>query len=566
MKTAKIKNRILIVALLLAAALVLGSCSTPTTQPTSSAAGPAVTSHAPASAQTPAENEAASAAPASEAAAAPAAGAIQDESGITWDMAAPQQQSFSGAFPDGFNTEEYSDIDESGFVSAAARPLSTISADVDTASYANVRRMILDGQAPPPDAVRIEEMLNYFEYDFQEPGDGEPFSVTPAIAPCPWNSETKLLMIGMQAEKIDTENTPPSNFVFLIDVSGSMDEPDKLPLLQQSFLLFTEQLRPQDTVSIVTYASSDSVLLSGATGEDKYGIMDAIENLNAGGSTAGSKGIETAYELAREYFIDGGNNRVILATDGDLNVGITSEGDLERLISEKKESGIYLSVLGFGTENLKDNKLETLADNGNGNYSYIDSIFEARKVLIEEMGGTMFTVAKDMKLQVEFNPARVKGYRLIGYEDRLLADEDFADDTKDAGEIGAGHRVVVLYEIVDADSDFPVGGSDLKYQTQETNGSSEWLTVNVRYKEPESERSALLSYSVDDRFYSDTLTSNMKFAAAVTEAGMLLRESEYAGSSSYAGVLKLLDGVKGLADDPYKEEFRYLVGRLERML
>jgi Ca-activated chloride channel family protein len=550
MKNYKLKNIILIITLILAAGLILSSCSTPQTPESGSVLEPtAQASHVPAA---PAASEAAAALP-------ELAGMKQS------DGAMQPWQDPPSVYQNSFNTEEYNSIDESRFVSTATKPLSTISADVDTASYANVRRMILDGEMPVPDAVRIEEMLNYFEYDFEEPKEGEPFSVTPEIVPCPWNDETKLLMIGMQAEKIDTKNAPASNFVFLIDVSGSMDDPDKLPLLQQSFLLFTEQLRPQDTVSIVTYASSDSVVISGATGEDKYDIMNAIENLTAGGSTAGSKGIETAYELAWEYFVDGGNNRVILATDGDLNVGITSEGDLKRLITQKRDSGIYLSVLGFGTDNLKDNKLEALADNGNGNYSYIDNIFEARKVLIEEMGGTMFTVAKDLKLQLEFNPARVKGYRLIGYEDRILNDEDFADDTKDAGEIGAGHRVVVLYEIVDTQSDYPIEGTDLKYQRQQTGSSRDWLTVNVRYKEPEGEKSELLTYSVDDRFYNSTPSDNIKFAAAVAEVGMLLRQSEYEGSSSYRDATEILSGIKGLENDPYKEEFRYLVSRLDRI-
>ncbi len=479
------------------------------------------------------------------------------------------------------NTEEYGYIAEKGFLAVANAPLSTFAADVDTASYANLRRKILEGNEVPADAVRIEEMLNYFTYNYPEPEEGEPFSVTTFIGECPWNENHKLLQIGLQAERVDMENQKPSNLVFLIDVSGSMESADKLGLVKRAFLLLTENLRPQDTVSIVTYASSDTVVLDGVSGEDKAVIMTAIENLTAGGSTDGSKGIETAYRLAEEQFKEGGNNRVILATDGDLNLGITSEGDLTRLIQKKKESGVFLSVMGFGTGNIKDNKMEALADNGNGQYAYVDSLMEAKRVLVEELGGTLFTVAKDVKLQVEFNPARVKGYRLIGYENRLMEARDFDDDAKDGGEIGAGHRVTALYELVPAGSDEDLGEVELKYGAgntaadetareaqasgggAEASGSdSEWLTLKVRYKEPDGEQSRLLEYPVDDGAVCGEMPPDMEFASCVAQTGMLLRGSAYAGSSNYQTIAETLERLDGLHGDPYKEEFLYLVKRL----
>ncbi len=467
-------------------------------------------------------------------------------------------------FPD-MNTEEYAYREENRFLSVANNPLSTFSADVDTASYANVRRMLTDGSGVVPDAVRIEEMVNYFHYDYPSPTDGSPFSVTTEIAPCPWNENTQLLLIGLQAVSPKTETLPASNLVFLIDVSGSMDEADKLPLVKRAFLLLTENLRAEDRISIVTYASSDSVVLSGASGADKKTIMDAIENLTAGGSTAGSKGITTAYALARENFIEDGNNRIILATDGDLNVGVTSEGELTRLVEKEREDGVFLSVMGFGTGNYKDNKLEALADNGNGNYSYIDSALEAKKVLIEEMGGTLFTVAKDVKLQIEFNPAIVKGYRLIGYENRLLNAEDFEDDTKDAGEIGAGHRVTALYEIAKTDSAQPIDGVDLKYQQSQPANSAEWLTVNIRYKEPTGTESQRITRPVDNSAVTQTMSRNMTLASAVAQFGMLLSESKYAGTATYATVEAQLKAIEGITEDPYTDELLYLVRQASRL-
>jgi len=472
--------------------------------------------------------------------------------------------------PDPFNTEEYDYTPENRFLSVKANPLSTFAADVDTASYANVRRFLMNGQTVPADAVRLEEMINYFEYDYPEPEGHDPFSVTAEIAPCPWNSETQLLMIGLQAKKLDADRMPPSNLVFLIDTSGSMDEPNKLPLVQRAFLTLTETLSENDTVSIVTYASSEEVKLDGASGADKAVIMGTIEDLMAYGGTYGEGGIQMAYELAERHFIKGGNNRIILATDGDLNIGMSSEGELTRLIKEKAVGGVALTALGFGYGNYKDNKLEALADNGNGNYAYIDSVAEARKVLVEEAGGTLFTVAKDVKLQVDFNPAWIKGYRLIGYENRLMAAEDFADDTKDGGEIGAGHRVTALYEIVPADSTFEIAETGSKY-AQEASGSEmsgassaseEWLTLNIRYKEPDGETSKLQSYPVGSERVRDSLSANMSWAAGVAQAGMLLKGSEYAGTSSYSEIYSRLAALPGVTQDPSRVEFLYLLNQM----
>ncbi len=462
--------------------------------------------------------------------------------------------------------EEYNPASESGFLNTTTKPLSTFSSDVDTASYANIRRMIDDNMIPQPDAVRIEEMLNYFQYDYPQPRSNEPFSMTAEITDCPWNESTKLMLIGMQARQIDSDRLPPSNLVFLIDVSGSMDEYNKLPLLKQGFKMLTEQLRERDRISIVTYASSDQIVLNGTSGRYKNEILSALDTLTAGGGTNGAAGIQTAYELAQRHFIEGGNNRVILATDGDLNIGMSSESELRRLIQTKRDTGVFLSVMGFGTGNLKDNKMETLADNGNGSYSYIDSALEAKKVLVEEMGGTLFTVAKDVKFQVEFNPAMVKGYRLIGYDNRRLNDEDFANDKKDAGDVGAGHRVTVLYELVDKDSPVASSIGGLKYQTSEpAMNTDEWLTVSVRYKEPSQDNSRLLAYPVNASVYRREMSPTMAFAASVAQVGMLLKQSDYAGTSTYSGILSQLNAIPGLDNDVYKAEFKYMVNKLSRM-
>lgn len=486
---------------------------------------------------------------------------MQDEMLTVSEMAEPEE-----AMPN-WNTEEYDSLEEPGFKSVKNSPISTFSADVDTASYSNLRRMIeydYSIEDIPAGAVRIEEMLNYFKYDYKLPTDGEPFGVTTVIGDCPWNEDAKLLQIGLKTEELDFSEAPPSNLVFLLDVSGSMDSADKLPLLQSAFTMLVEELTEKDRVSIVTYAGSDAVLLEGEKGSNKAEIADVINNLYASGSTNGSAGIETAYRLAEENFIEGGNNRIILATDGDLNVGVTSESDLKELVEEKREAGIFLSVLGFGTGNLKDNKMETLADNGNGNYSYIDSRGEARKVMVEEMGATLVTVAKDVKLQIEFNPAYIKGYRLIGYENRTLATEDFDDDTKDAGEIGAGHIVTALYEIVPVDSRQEIPETDLKYQeAAEPKENGEWATLKIRYKEPEEDESILKEYTITEDACTADPGEDFYFAAAVAEFGLLVRDSKYMGTSSFANIENLLRKVDTEADD-YKDEFAYLVKKLKR--
>ncbi len=463
-----------------------------------------------------------------------------------------------------YNTEEYNEIIESGYKSVAANPLSTFSVDVDTASYANVRRMIEYGDYINPDAVRIEEFINYFDYDYSEPTTNDPFSVNVEMSDCPWNEETKLMLVGLKAEDIKKSEREPLNLVFLIDVSGSMFSEDKLPLVQKAFTMLTETLTEDDRISIVTYAGDERVVLKGTSGEDKDKIIDAINSLEAGGSTYGEAGINRAYDLAERYFIDGGNNRVILATDGDLNVGLSSEEELTELIEEKRESGVFLSVLGFGTGNVKDDRMEALADHGNGNYSYIDSEMEAKKVLVEEMTGTLYTVAKDVKIQVEFNPVNVSGYRLIGYENRALADKDFHDDTKDAGEIGAGHTVTALYEILLNESGTSIPEAELKYQQNTSTGNKdELLTVSLRYKQPDEDESKLLSVPVTDEVYTKKMPENLTFAAAVAEFGMVLRNSEFKGSASCEQILELLEDYDYRSDD-YKTEFVYLVRTMDK--
>lgn len=471
------------------------------------------------------------------------------------------------------NNEEYSEWEEAGFTSVMKAPLSTFAADVDTASYSNLRRLINSGYTLdeiPEGAVRIEEMLNYFSYDYNAPNGKEPFGVTTQISSCPWNDDAELLMIGLKTEDIDYSHAPASNLVFLLDVSGSMYSDDKLPLLQESFGLLTENLTRKDRVSIVTYAGEDQIVLEGARGDETKKILRALNSLEAGGGTYGSKGIETAYALAEENYIEGGNNRIILATDGDVNIGLTSEEELEELITEKKESGIFLSVLGFGTGNIKDNKMETLADKGNGNYAYIDCLREANKVLVEEMSATLLTICKDVKFQVEFNPAVVESYRLLGYENRALAKEDFDDDTKDAGEIGAGHSVTAMYEIVlkEPMSDLSKEDvEDLKYSKQykeEMCGlplyaakDGEWLTISIRYKKPAEDDSNLLEYPVGYESYTNAPSDDYIFAAAVAEFGLLASHSDYPEDASVKHVEKALRSID--LSDEYKEEFLELV-------
>lgn len=463
--------------------------------------------------------------------------------------------------------ETYEEMDENTFVDVADEPLSTFAADVDTASYTNIRRMINDGYRLldiPTGAVRIEEMINYFDYDIPAPKNNEPFCVTAEMNTCPWNEDNKLLMVGMRTEEIDLSDAPASNLVFLIDVSGSMYDDDKLPLLQQSFCMLAESLTENDRISIVTYAGEDTVVLEGAKGNEYKKIAEAINSLEASGGTNGSAGIQTAYELAEENFIKGGNNRVILATDGDLNVGVTTQSGLEELITEKKESGVYLSVLGFGEGNINDANMETLADKGNGNYAYIDSTFEANRVLVQQLGATLFTVAKDVKLQVEFNPEKVEGYRLIGYENRVMDAEDFDDDTKDGGEIGAGHCVVALYEIVPAGS----SSSNLRYAETEEKTSvkkeskyaDEYCAISIRYKEPDGDESKLLTYPVDIKADSKTPSEDFLFAAYVAETGMILKDSEYAEDISLVEIYKNLRELD--VEEESRKEFVQLVGTL----
>lgn len=421
--------------------------------------------------------------------------------------------------------ESYHAIDEDGFLRAARDPLSTFSVDSDSAAYGNIRRMLRDGTLIPPDAVRIEEMVNYFHYSYPQPKGDDPFAIYTEYSRCPWNPGHGLLLVGLQARDPAPENLPPSNLVFLVDVSGSMEDANKLPLVRRAFSLLAQRLGARDTVSIVTYASGVRLVLDGAPGSAADAILSAIDGLEAGGSTNGAGGLQMAYDVARAHFLREGNNRVILATDGDFNVGPSSDDEMGRLITKERKSGVFLSVLGFGMGNLKDDKLETLAQNGNGNYAYIDSIQEARKALVKQMGGTLNTVAKDVKLQVEFNPALVRGYRLLGYENSMLEDTDFADDRVDGGEVGAGHQATALYEIVPADGEGDDGGK--------------LATVSLRCKEPDGSRSRQLDAAV--RFtLRGTPTQSCRFAAAVAEFGLLLRNSEYRGEASYGSILQLI--------------------------
>ncbi len=466
------------------------------------------------------------------------------------------------------NTEGYRPIDENPFLLPSNDPRSTFSIDVDTAAYSNVRRFISQGTLPPPDAVRLEELINYFPYNYSRPQRDQPFSVNTTVTPTPWNSQHHLVRIGLQGQALETP--PPSNLVFLLDVSGSMNSPNKLPLLKQSMCLLVNQLSAQDKVSIVVYAGSAGMVLPPTAGDQKRKIIDAIDALAAGGSTAGSQGIQLAYEQAQKAFIKGGNNRVILATDGDFNVGPSSDAELVRMIEQKRDQGVFLTVLGFGTGNYKDAKMEQLANKGNGNYAYLDTLAEANKVLVKDLRGTLFTIAKDVKIQVEFNPTKVQAYRLIGYENRALRDQDFNDDTKDAGEIGSGHRVTALYEVVPTGvkSNIKLPSIDpLKYQPAvqppAPNDSNELMQVKLRYKAPDSDTSKLIVQSIVDQV--GQADADSQFASAVALFGMVLRDSEYKGEAGIDEVLSLAQ--VGQQPDPegYRAEFIRLVKRYKQI-
>lgn len=460
------------------------------------------------------------------------------------------------------NDESYKNNPENGFNTVSSNPLSTFSVDVDAASYTNVRRFINNGQLPPADAVRIEEMINYFKYNLPGPIDNSPVAIHTELSSTPWNANHRLLRIGLKAKTIGQNNLPPSNLVFLIDVSGSMFEQNKLPLVKSSMKMLVEQLRETDKVAIVTYAGNAGLALAATAGDKKEDINKAIDNLEAGGSTAGGEGLKLAYKIARENFIAKGNNRIIMATDGDFNVGPSSDGDMEQLITKERDSKVAISILGFGMGNYKDSKMETMADKGNGNYAYIDNLTEAHKALVSEFGGTLFTVAKDVKIQIEFNPAKVQAYRLLGYEDRMLAKEDFNNDKKDAGDMGSGHTVTALYEVV------PVGVKDdyagnvdpLKYQkgvpAPVNNSSDEMMTIKFRYKEPQSDKSMLKAVAIKDNPKALSATSDdFRFAAAVAEFGMLLRGSEFKQGATFEQAITLANGAKANDEEGYRSEF-----------
>lgn len=465
-----------------------------------------------------------------------------------------------------YEDESYAEIKENEFQAVESEALSTFSIDVDKASYANVRRFLNDGHLPPKDAVRIEELINYFNYAYAEPKGDAPIGIQTELSSCPWNEKNQLFRIGLKGKSLNIDEAPKSNLVFLLDVSGSMNSEDKLPLLKKSFSLLVDNMRNEDRVAIVVYAGSSGVVLPSTSGKNKEKILASLDRLSAGGSTAGGQGLRKAYEIAEKYFIKNGNNRIILATDGDFNVGESSDDAMQELIEKQRDKGIFLSVLGFGSGNLKDSKMERIADHGNGNYAYIDNLLEAKKVLVNEMSGTLYTIAKDVKLQIEFNPLYVQSYRLIGYENRMLAKEDFNDDTKDAGEMGAGHTVTALYEIVPTNaSDKVVASVDpLKYQslnpTETSRTSGEILTVKFRYKEPQGDKSLLINYPVQNQQTDFAETSDdFRFSAAVANFGMLLRQSKKAKKSSWKDVIEMAKASKGSDENGYRAEFIRLV-------
>ena len=492
--------------------------------------------------------------------------------GINSNSYTPSGYSPSSDQVDNFNTEDYDFIQENIFHSPLTAPLSTFSIDVDGSSYSNMRRFLDYGQQPPKDAVRIEELVNYFDYDYEQPTGDHPFSFTTELSDCPWQPKHKLLHIGLQGKSIDPSELPPSNLVFLFDVSGSMSDYNKLPLVKQSFKILLDNLRPQDRVAIVVYAGAAGLVLKSTPGNLKKEIQKALENLQAGGSTAGGEGIKLAYNTARENFIKGGNNRIILATDGDFNVGASSDSELERMIEKERESGVFLTVLGFGMGNYKDNKMQKLANKGNGNHAYIDNISEARKIFLNEFGGTLFTIAKDVKIQAEFNPENVQAYRLVGYENRMLESEDFNNDKKDAGEIGAGHTVTALYEIipVGVKSDFVKSVDDLKFQHAKSSylvnqHINDWMHLKFRYKKPDGDTSILLEHAVTDKMINKNSSDNLNWSAAVASFGMILRESEFVGKSNYQMVLELAKSSKGTDQYGYRGEFIQMVENMRTL-
>lgn len=481
----------------------------------------------------------------------------------------PLDSSPQSLFPHEFNTEEYDAIIENSFADALANPLSTFSIDVDTASYSNVRRFILAGELPPAGAVRIEELVNYFNYDYPEPTGEHPFSVTTEIAACPWNIEHRLLRVGLKGESIEQDQRPPCNLVFLLDVSGSMLAPNKLPLVKSAMGLLVSNLQPGDRVAIAVYAGASGLVLDSTSVADSAAILDAIQRLTAGGSTNGGKGIQLAYQVAQRNFREGGINRVILCTDGDFNVGTTSNSELVELIQEKARSNVFLTVLGFGAGNLKDSKMEQLADRGNGSYAYIDNLLEARKVLVEQVGATLQTIAKDVKIQVDFNPQHVQAYRLLGYENRQLENRDFRDDAKDAGEIGAGHTVTALYEIVPSGSHQelePERASEFVQQRLAPGGQEgTLLTVNLRYKQPEAPESCEFQVRLAADEISAEPSSDFQFAAAVAAYGMLLRHSAHAGKATWDWVVETAQANAGTDRSGLRTEFVQLAKTARRM-
>jgi Ca-activated chloride channel homolog len=503
-------------------------------------------------------------------------GTKRERASESYDMSSPVAASVNSGQSfrrntNNFNTEGYDYINENGFKNVKNNPLSTFSIDVDNASYSNIRRFINMGELPPADAVRIEEMINYFKYDYPEPESAHPFAVSSELSVCPWNKQHLLLQVGLRGKSIDKSSLPSSNLVFLIDVSGSMNYPNKLPLLKSAFGLLVNELRARDHVAIVVYAGAAGLVLESTPGNRKETIMGAIENLQAGGSTAGGAGLKLAYEEAEKNFVVNGNNRIILATDGDFNVGASSNDAMERLIEEKRKEGVFITVLGFGMGNVKDNKMELIADKGNGNYSYIDNLQEARRVLVREFSGTLFTIAKDVKFQIEFNPEKIASYRLIGYENRLLASEDFNDDRKDAGEMGAGHNVTALYELMPAGSDEYVPGIDpLKYQVsggtdkRQSDFMDEYLTIKIRYKNPDGMKSMLVVKPVKGPANSiNSASDNLRFASAVAEFGMILRNSEFSGNATLESALSLAKSSRGEDEEGYRAEMIRMINTVK---